>query len=123
MALSALLPRLASRPLVVAGGVRHPDVIATVLREHGLALDWIEGSGPSPRKLIQLENRIRGGAVPAVVILEGLIGHSLCTSLVRACQRTGTPFTYGGRGSAHVFHRALSDLNDTLVLHAARTGS
>jgi len=102
---------------VLIGGVAKPDILERVEREHGLEVEWAALNGRNAEAHRVVLRRIRSKRVGAVVVLEGLVGHSLTVPLIHACKVAETPFAYGGRAGSEQLRGAFGQLE--LALAAA----
>lgn len=111
------LRRVAGAVVLFGGEVRRPK-LARLRQLTGLPIEWVEG-----RDSARLAWRVRRGDVAAVVLLEGLVGHSEAENVVRALRRRGTPLGYGGRGGLGTVFEGLRGLDLKLSSAAAAPGS
>ncbi|HEV8247953.1 MAG TPA: hypothetical protein VGP93_19395 [Polyangiaceae bacterium] len=97
-------------PIVVVGGVPKRERAAALPRELGDRIEWIDTTRQGTVAIGNLTQRIRGGRVAALVLLEALVGHRHSEPLVSAAREAGIPWAYAGKGGRGAFERALGDV-------------
>jgi hypothetical protein len=102
--------------VLLVGGVTQTSTVDRVQRELSLCLEWIPVIGQNPAARRNVIGRIKRGKVGAVIVLEGLVGHSLSGPVLRACKTTDTPFAYGGRAGSEQLHAAFRSLEESLLV-------
>jgi hypothetical protein len=93
--------------VVVGGPGRQTKSVPTDLESQ---LEWIDTTRQGTVAIGNLTQRIRGGRVAALVLLEGLVGHRHSEPLVGAAREAGIPLAYAGKGGRTALERALGDV-------------
>ncbi len=107
---SAVPERVHESPIVVVGGVPKRERAATLSPGVAERLEWIDTTRQGTVAIGNLTQRIRGGRVAGLVLLEGLVGHRHSEPLVSAAREVGVPFAYAGKGGRAAFERALGQV-------------
>ncbi len=115
------VPRLkelcALKPLVLLGGTVEPEKLERLKSLLGKNVDWIETSDGNAQGVSSLADRVRGGRIGAVMVLEELIGHRHFNLVVEAA-RTSTPLTpvgYGRKAGKGAVNEALAAIEKQLA--------
>jgi hypothetical protein len=111
-----------SSPLVLAGGIKKNEVLDSLADKHGLSAEWVAMQGGNPRAADSLVDRIKHGAVGAVVMLEALTGTTQIKSIIEACKIAGVPFAYGGAAGTASLREALVELERQVGSSVASSG-
>ena len=111
-----------ANPLVLAGGIKKNEVLDSLADKHGLSAEWVAMQGGNPRAADSLVDRIKHGAVGAVVMLEALTGTTQIKSIIEACKIAGVPFAYGGAAGTASLREALIDLERQVGASVASSG-
>jgi hypothetical protein len=108
------LPKLAAlaaeKGVVLVGGIKKNEIVEAVRDNHGVRVEWAAMQGSNARATDHFVARIRHGRVGAVVVLEGLFGHSQVGAIVEACKQSGVPFAYGDTAGKASLRGALVEL-------------
>jgi hypothetical protein len=109
--LDALRARLAEAPLFLVGGLRVEEKLTLVRDRFGLEPEWHEIYHGAPRATAAIAKRIRRGKIGAVVLLEGLTGHSNADEVVAACKASDVPFALADRAGSGSLQEAFEALD------------
>jgi hypothetical protein len=94
--------------IVIVGGLAKHEALGRLKARLGFEPEWIETDKAGQNGIRKLEGRILDGRVAAVVVLDGLIGHSHFEPLARATRQTGTLLVYGDRAGRASLEKALA---------------
>lgn len=101
-------------PLVIVGGVAHPERLAGLDDRFQNQIEWIDTTRQGTHAIGNLERRIREGRVAALVMLEGSLSHKHSDPLVTAARHVALPCAYAGKGGRAALSRALLDIEAML---------
>lgn len=104
----------ASQTIVVLGGLDTRDVIARLTTESGIDVERIQVDQNRPRQIAPLAERIAGGRVGAVVVVNGFMSHATIIPVVDATRLANVPLAYAGKGGLRKLLRAFADLERQL---------
>ena len=102
-------------PIVLVGGIKKNEVLDQIRDRYALEAEWVAAQGANARAVEAFVDRLRHGRVGAVVVLEGLFGHSQSGPIVSTAKTAGVPFAYGGRAGTDSLRRAFEDLERGLA--------
>lgn len=109
--LDALRARLAEAPLFLVGGLRVEEKLTLVRDRFGLEPEWHEIYHGAPRATAAIAKRIRRGKIGAVVLLEGLTGHSNADEVIAACKASDVPYALADRAGSGSLQEAFEALD------------
>lgn len=114
-ALTALRAVLATgKDLLFVGGWKCQDKLVTVKERFGLEPDWYETDPGSPRCSENACNRIRGGKLAAVIVLEGFMTHKDWRRISDACMAACVPMVMANKAGVGSLEAALTEINRKL---------
>lgn len=101
---------------MLVGGIKKSEVLDQIREDYSFEAEWVAAQGVNARAVEAFVDRLRHGRVGAVVVLEGLFGHSQAGPIVSTAKAAGVPFAYGGRaGTDTLRRRAFEDLERGLA--------
>jgi hypothetical protein len=92
-AFATLREHLATRSVLVVGGDRLPPALGTIADESGINFDWCDAKSGGPRATETICDRVRGSNVGAVLLVHGLMGHTVWDKVKAACRASGVPYS------------------------------
>lgn len=111
----ALQRTAATLPLVLVGGIKKNEVLSQIELRYGVSVEWVAAQGANARAVDAFVARVKHGKLGAVVILEGLFGHSQVIPIVQALKSHEVPFAYGDRAGTESLRRAFAELESALA--------
>jgi hypothetical protein len=106
--------RKLTKPVLLAGGMIIPEKIKNVHERFGITVEWHEIDHDNPRASGVLLQRIRGGKIGALVLLEGFMKHSTFKPVVEACNNMKVPFAMGDKAGIASLQSAFAELDRKL---------
>ena len=106
--------RTLKKPILLAGGMIIPEKIKSVHERFGINVEWHEIDHDNPRASGVLLQRIRGGKVGAIVLLEGFMKHSTFKPVVETCNNMRVPFAMGDKAGIASLQMAFAELERKL---------
>jgi len=101
---------LNGRSLVVFGGAVDPAKRTMWTRLVGREVEWMASTSKGFRERQNLERRMQRGRIGALVLLEGLIGHTHDRPLVDLARLSNTLVAYGGKAGVGTMRQAFESL-------------
>ena len=98
------------KALLLVGGFKREEKLRVVKERFGLEVEWYETDPVCPRMSEDAVNRVKGGKVAAVVLLNGFMMHKDFKRVSDACENLGVPCTLGERGGVGSLDTAFSEI-------------
>lgn len=102
--------RSLERPVYLVGGLPKAEKVAQVRERFGIDVQWYAIEASSAKATSALLERVRNGSIGAVVLLEGLVSHTVSDEIRTTCLAEGTPFAFGDRAGIADLSRALEQI-------------
>jgi hypothetical protein len=96
-----LRPVSQQKPLVIVGGVIKDGKLRAIRDRFNIQAEWLAINNGGPK----------GRGICGVIILEGLIGHSVSRKIMDACLGANVPYTFAFRGGIGDIAKGFSDLD------------
>lgn len=109
--LSHLSRHLQALPLVIVGGVAHPERLVGLDPHLPGSVEWVETTRQGTHAIGNLERRIREGRICALLVVEGSLSHKHYDPLVAATRHVSVPCAYAGKGGKAALIGALQELD------------
>ena len=107
------------REAIIVGGVVEKEKIRVIKERFGLDVTWYGTDPNRPRKIEDVVNRIKGGRICCVVIINGWIRHKVYASLVAACDSMRVPYANGEKGGIACIGSAIDKIEEAFARMAA----
>lgn len=109
-----LSAQVKGQKVVLFGGITIQEKLKSIKDRTGLDVEWFEVEEGCPRISSNGMSRIRVDRIACVVILEGLISHSVWRSVADTCDSVGVPYVMGNRGGIGSVLQALEQIEGKL---------
>ncbi len=103
-----------TKPIVIVGGSFKLDKLAwlpAALAEH---VEWVDTNRQGTRAIGNLGQRIKGGRIAALIVVEGRVGHKHSEPLLSAAREAGIPSAFAGKGGGLALKQAFEYLSESL---------
>lgn len=98
------------RGVLLVGGFKRDEKLRLVQERFGIEPEWYETDPNCPKMSEDAVNRVKGGKVVAVVLLNGFMTHKDFKRVSDVCEAVGIPCTTGERGGVASLESAFVEI-------------
>jgi hypothetical protein len=103
---------LSDKAICMVGGFNVPGKLDSIYEQTGLKIEWEYFDKGRPRFVESISDRIKGGRIGAVILLEGLMTHKDFHKIRKACKTRSVPCLMAHKGGQGHLIRAFAQLED-----------